>query len=161
METGSQIEVMEAAEGIELSIEREYAAPRELVYRAWTEPEHFARWFGPRGSTLTHLTMDVRAGGELHFCHRFEDHEDLWIKGVYDVVEPEERIGITFYFSDEAGGRRARPGFPVETNVVVIFEEGDGRTRMTIRQTGLRRDQGEVEGWREGLDRLGEYLSAM
>ncbi len=54
----------------ELVLTRVFAAPRELVFEAWTDPEHLARWFGPRDSTLPFCKMDVRPGGVLHFCRR-------------------------------------------------------------------------------------------
>ena len=143
----------------ELVLTRTFAAPRALVWRAWTQPEHFARWFGPHGSTLPFLEMDVRPGGALHFCHRFPDHPDVWVRGVYDEVAPPERIAFTCWFSDPAGARVEQPGFPAQMRIAVTLAEAAEGTEVTIRQAGLVRDQGEVQGWREGLDRLEALLA--
>lgn len=149
-------------EGGELVITRVFDAPRELVFRAWTEPEHFARWFGPRGSTTPFLTMDARPGGILHFCHRFpeREHEDVWAKGVYLEVAAPERVVFGIHFSDPAGNRVERPGFPAEMRIAATFAERGGGTEVTIRHAGLEKDQGEVQGWTESLDRLAEELAS-
>jgi uncharacterized protein YndB with AHSA1/START domain len=146
-------------DGAELVITRMFDARRDLVFRAWTQPEQYARWFGPRGSTLSPCTMDVRPGGTLHFCHRFADYEDVWVKGVYEVVDEPGRIAFTCWFSDDEGSRVPRPDYPAEMRIEVSFAEAGGGTLVTIRHAGLPEDRGEVQGWREGLDRLAELLA--
>lgn len=143
-----------------LVITRLFDAPRDVVYGAWTDPEQFARWFGPHGSTMPDCKMDVRPGGVLHFRHRhhFTEIEDVWVSGVYREVVAPERIAFDFHFSDEEGNRVDRPGFPKDSQVAVSFVDLDGMTRVTIRHYGLIVDQGEVQGWIEGLDRLQELL---
>jgi uncharacterized protein YndB with AHSA1/START domain len=144
----------------DLVLERVFRAPRERVFRAWTEPEHFARWFGPQGSSLSLCRMDVRPGGTLHFRHRFPDHEDVWVRGEYREVAAPERLSFSCHFSDPEGGRVERPGFPAEMTITVTFAAVPEGTRLTVRQTGLVMDQGEVQGWTEGMDRLAELLAA-
>ena len=143
----------------ELVLTRTFAAPRERVFAAWTDPEQFARWFGPHGFTTLVRTMDVHPGGTLHFCHRFAG-EDVWVAGVYREVDAPRRIVFTTHFSDPSGGRVERPGFPRDMRVTATFAERDGGTEMTVRHAGLEVDQGEVQGWTETLDRLGEHLAA-
>lgn len=156
----------------DLVISRVLDAPRDLVFRAWVEPDHFARWFGPRGSTVPFCELDPTPGGTLHFCQRFPGGDpegvvrpghasgDVWVKGVYrEVVEP-ERLVFTTYFSDEAGARVERPGFSQETQVDVSFTEHEGRTTVTIRHSGLIADQGELQGWTESMDRLEVHLGS-
>lgn len=147
-------------DGGDLVLTRVFDAPRELVYRAWTEPERFARWFGPTSSTIPFLEMDARPGGTLHFCHRFPDHEDVWVRGEFREVRAPEIVSFTCAFSDPAGARVDRPGFPPEMTITATFAEEGGRTRVTIRQSGLEKDQGEVQGWTEGLDRLAALLAS-
>jgi uncharacterized protein YndB with AHSA1/START domain len=143
-----------SATGRDLVITRVYDAPRALVFDAWTRPRHFARWFGPRGSTLPFCEMDVRPGGTLRFCHCLPGGDDIWVKGTYrDVVAP-ERLVFTVTFTDPAGNQIERPGFPRETRIAVTFAEQQGRTTVTVRHSGLVRDQGELLGWTESLDRL-------
>lgn len=151
----------------ELVITRLFDAPRELVWKTWTQPEHFARWFGPWESTMPSCQMEVHPGGTIFFCHRFEGgnpvfkgEKDIWIQGRYlEVVRP-ERLVFTVYFSDEAGRRIERSGFGLESKIEVSFKAKGSQTEVIIRQTGLVRDQGESEGWKQGLDRLEELLKS-
>lgn len=146
-------------DGGELVITRDYDAPREMVFRAWTEAEHFARWFGPAGSSLPFCRLDARPGGTLHYQHAFPDYEDVWVAGTCTDVAAPERLAFDVHFSDASGGRVERPGFPPEMTIAVTFAETAQGTRVTIRQRGLVRDQGEVQGWTESLDRLATLLA--
>jgi uncharacterized protein YndB with AHSA1/START domain len=142
----------------ELVITRTFAAPRELVFRAWTEAGHFARWFGPAGSSLHVVAMDPRPGGAFHYCHHFPDYPDVWVGGVYDEVRAPERLAYRVFFADEGGNRVARPGYPDEMRIAADFAEDAGGTRLTIRHAGLPGDRGEVQGWTESLERLDALL---
>lgn len=142
-----------------LVITRTFPAPRELVFRAWTDPEHFARWFGPTGASLPFLRMDARPGGALRYQHRFSDYPDVWVGGVFDDVSPPEHLAFTCWFTNPDGERVERPDFPGEMTIAVSFDAVADGTRVTVRQTGLEQDQGEVQGWLEGLDRLAALLA--
>jgi uncharacterized protein YndB with AHSA1/START domain len=146
-------------DGGELVMTRVYPAPRALVFRAWTQAEHFARWFGPHGTSLPVCTLDARPGGSLHFLHRHADGLNVWVGGQFHEVAPPERLVFGTWFSDETGGRVERPGFNLESTIRVTFDEHADGTRVTIRQTGLISDQGEIQGWRETLDRLAGHLA--
>jgi uncharacterized protein YndB with AHSA1/START domain len=142
----------------ELVMNRVYPAPRALVFRAWTEAEHFAQWFGPHGTTLPHCVLDARPGGSLHFLHRHANGDDVWIGGRFHEVAPPDRLSFGTWFSDATGAPVERPGFGLESTITVTFAEHADGTQVTIRQTGLIADQGEVEGWTETLDRLAAHL---
>ena len=144
----------------DLIVTRDFAAPREVVFAAWAQPEQFARWWGPLGSTMLVRALDVRPGGAIHFCHRFPDHPDVWVGGEYREVRAPERIAFTAWFSDADGGRVDRPGFPAEMTITVTFVQHAEGTRITARHVGLVQDQGEVQGWMEALDRLATLLAA-
>lgn len=146
--------------GAELVLTRVFQAPRELVFRAWTEAEHWARWFGPHGSTLPFCQLDARPGGTLHYQHHFPDYPDVWVRGTYTHVAPPERVSFTAWFSDPAGRRVERPGFPGEMSITVDFAEHPQGTLVTIHHAGLVEDQGEVQGWTESLDRLAGLLAS-
>lgn len=133
---------------------RVFDAPRELVFDTWTEPKHISNWWGPRGFTTTTYEMDVRPGGKWVFDMHGPDGTDYPNEVVYlEVVRP-ERIVYT---------HGPVPIF----DVTVIFEEENGKTRMTMRSvfaTAEVRDQvaeefGAVEGMHQTLDRLGEELA--
>lgn len=149
-----------AWDGGELVVTRLLDAPRELVFRAWTEPEHFARWWGPAGSSLPFCALDARPGGVLHFCHRFPDHPDVWVRGEYLEVAPPERVAFACWFSDAEGNRVERPGFPAGMTIRVTLRAQGGGTLLTARHAGLDEDRGEVQGWTESLDRLAALLAA-
>jgi uncharacterized protein YndB with AHSA1/START domain len=86
-----------------LVITRVFDAPRELVWKAWTQPQRFVRWWGPKGFTVPFCKIDLHPGGVMHFCMRSPEGRDFWNKGVFrEVVEP-ERIVSTDSFSDEEG----------------------------------------------------------
>lgn len=155
----------------DLVLTRTFDAPRELVFRAWTDPEHLARWWGPTGFTNPVCEADARPGGAWLICMRSPDGEDYWCGGVYkEVVEP-ERIVCTDCFTDEKGNvvdpaeRYGMPeGVPAEMLITVTFEEHEGKTTVTMRQTlpeSVAREVGAVEGWSQSFDRLAEHLGRM
>lgn len=142
----------------ELVISRVFDAPRELVFKAWTEPAQFANWFGPRGTTVPYCEMDVRPGGTLRFRYRLSGGEQHRISGVYrEVLEP-ERLVFTESFIDEAGDLIERPGYPLVALLTVTFAEQGGKTRVTVQHGGVGVDHGQFQGWNESLERLAHYI---
>jgi uncharacterized protein YndB with AHSA1/START domain len=140
-----------------LVITRIFDAPRDLVWKAWTEPERMVRWFGPRGFTSTVLKTDFRTGGAYHFHMRSPEGNDHWLQGIYhEIVEP-ERLVSTFAWAD-AEGKPTRP----ETLLTVSLAEHGGKTKLTLHQAVFEsvtaRDL-HNEGWTSSLDRLTEYLA--
>src|ERR1044071_1937740 len=123
-----QPETVVPADERELAITRRFEAPRELVFRAWTEPELLVRWWGPRGFRLASCSMDVRTGGAYRLCMRPTEGADLWVQGVYREMVAPERLVFTFAWEDAAG----RPGH--ETLVTIAFAEEAGQTRMDFHQ---------------------------
>src|SRR5512134_2988905 len=81
--------------GQELVITRVFDAPRELVWKAWSEPEHFKRWWGPKGFTCPVCQIDFRVGGKFLGCMRSPEGQDFWSTGVYKEIVPLERIVST------------------------------------------------------------------
>jgi uncharacterized protein YndB with AHSA1/START domain len=140
-----------------ITITRVFDAPRERVWREWTEPEAFADWFGAAGGEvpLPTVSMDVRPGGSLRLTMFSgpERREINWT-GVYrEVVEPER---LVFTLSDQPDDER------YELIVVVLTDLGDGRTEMLLEQHGLMSPE-EYEragsGWSTFFDRLDERLA--
>ena len=115
----------------ELVITRAFDAPRPLVFKTWTRPEHLVRWWGPRGYTTPSCKMDVRPGGSWRLCMRSPEGTLHWLQCVYrEVVEP-ERLAFTWAWEDD--GRRARPR-----------DAGDGELRRAERQDEARRAPGRL-----------------
>jgi uncharacterized protein YndB with AHSA1/START domain len=135
----------------ELVIERVFAAPRELVFKAWTTPDMARNWWGPPWHPVGELEMDVRVGGRWRNCLVGRDNgEELWQSGVFREVDPPRRLAFTFKW--EATGERG-----LETLVTITFEEDGGKTLMTFRQTpfqSIAERDGHRLGWNGSFDRL-------
>ena len=152
----------------DLLITRTFDAPRELVWKAWTDPERVKRWWGPKGFTAPFCKIDLRVGGVSLYCMRSPDGKDYWSTGVYREIVKPERIVCTDSFADERGnvvpathyGMSA--DFPLEMLVTVAFEEDEGKTKLTLihvgTPAGADRD-GAKQGWSESFDKLAEYLA--
>jgi uncharacterized protein YndB with AHSA1/START domain len=140
----------------ELVITRIIDAPRPLVFRAWTQPEHLARWWGPQGFSTIHCEMDVRVGGAYRFGMRSPDGLDFWKRGVFrEIVEP-QRLVFTFAWEQPDGTLEH------ELLTTVTFEALGTRTRLTLHQarflTQERCDE-HHHGWTSTLQRLADYLA--
>jgi len=152
----------------ELIITRIFDAPRKLVWKAWTEPEMFKKWWGPKVFTAPTIKIDLQTGGKYLYCMRGPDGKDYWSTGVYREIVPMERIVVTDSFADEKGNvvpstHYGVKGFPMELEVTVEFEEiDDNKTKMTLKYPGLdisdtdRRNM--QQGWNESFDKLAEIL---
>ena len=154
--------------------DREFAVPRELVFEAWTVPEHFARWFAPHGVEVPVCEMDPRPGGAIRFQHLFPSGELVSIKGVFDEVVAPARLRFTFTFVDAADRPTAPPVFPewpIGAHIVMTVELHATRrgTRMTVHQRVAEAEHAGTppvvrhrelagEGWRQTAERLVEYL---
>jgi uncharacterized protein YndB with AHSA1/START domain len=144
------------AEGI--TITRVFDAPRELVFRAWTDPARFAQWFGLHDSTvpLSSVAMDLRPGGAWRATMVVgPDRTEIPWRGVYREVVPPERL--VFTLSDQ-------PGDDHEVVTVDLADLGDGRTEMRFRQDGghLSAEQYAQarRGWLAFFERLAAQLAA-
>lgn len=151
----------------ELIITRVFNAPRELVFQAWTDPNHIAQWWGPKGFTTRVTEMDLRPGGQWCYVMISPDGTEYPAKGVFREIVPPERI-VT---SDEFGEGIEKVldiDLPQGMVVTVVFEDLAGQTRVTIHivhETADDRrkheEMGVVAGWNSSLDCLDEYLSSI
>ena len=172
-----------AAQG-ELIITRIFHAPRELVWKAWTDPKHLMRWWGPKDFTSPVCKIDFRVGGKYLFCMRsskllpappgsppITEGQEFWSTGVYREIVPLKRIVCTDSFADEKGNvvpasHYGMPGddWPLEFIVTVTFEDAGGTTTMTLRHAGFPAgEMGKMAGagWNESFDKLAESLREM
>ena len=141
----------------ELVITRMFDAPRELVFECWTNPQHLQHWQGaPRGFTVTSYESDMRTGGFFRICMRSPEGVDRSLEGGYRAIEKPERLVFTHAWLD--AGRK--PG--KETLVTITLTERDGKTELTLRQTGfpsVESRDGHKYGWSSALDVLTDYLA--
>jgi uncharacterized protein YndB with AHSA1/START domain len=140
----------------EFTITRELAAPRELVFRAWTDPQHLTRWYGPHGFTapLDSISADVRPGGVWRATMVLDaTGQEFPTGGFYLEVRAPERLVFTW---------RA-PGGDAESVVTVeLADLGDGRTAMTFHQAGFTTEEAREnvhDGWSSAFDRLTEHVT--
>ena len=146
----------------EIVITRYFDAPRDLVFQAFTEPEHVKQWWGPRGWSLPECDMDVRVGGSFHYLMKGPKGEEHGVKGTFFEIVPPERL----VFSD---GFEAAEMADFDARLTLIFqEEPEDRTKLTMTslyKSKAVRDQvlkmGVGQGWGESLDRLDEVLAAL
>jgi uncharacterized protein YndB with AHSA1/START domain len=143
-----------------LVLRRVFPAPRALVFKAWTDPRHMARWWGPKGFTNPVCELDVRPGGAIKILMRGPGGIEYPMTGQFrDVVPPERLVFVAEAMEDETGIARLQ----VETTVT--FAERGGKTTVTVHavvtvagpgtETALA---GMEIGWTQSLDRLGDLV---
>jgi uncharacterized protein YndB with AHSA1/START domain len=155
-----------------LHITRVFDAPRELVWKAWTDPERVMHWWGPKNFTAPVSKIDLRVGGKYLSCMRGAGPDgvvrDFWSTGVYREIVPQKRLVCTDSFADEKGNVVPASHYgmegewPLELLITVTFEETGGKTKMTLLHEGMPAGQmSELAeaGWNESFDKLAEYLS--
>lgn len=142
-----------------VTLTRVYDAPRDLVWRAWTDAKHLAHWFGPKGFTSSVPELDVRVGGALHIVMHGPDGNDYPMKGEFREVVPPERLVFSNIAIDKNGNHL------LEGETTVIVEEQDGKTRLTLhtRAVGLvpiapQMLAGMEAGWSQSIDKLDDLV---
>jgi uncharacterized protein YndB with AHSA1/START domain len=154
-------------------ITRTFAAPRDLVWRAWTERARLMQWFGPKGFTMPAAKLDFRPGGMFHYCLQAPDGTEMWGKFVYREIVPPERIVLVNSFSDEDGGITRHPlsaTWPRETLSTTRFIEQDGGTTLAIEWSAWNATPEEQAtfdgahdgmklGWQGTFEQLAAYLA--
>jgi uncharacterized protein YndB with AHSA1/START domain len=167
------VEKKKGVTGQDFIISRVFDAPRELVWKAFTDPEHMKNWWGPKGFTPRVARMDFRPGGSYHYCMRSPDGHDMWGKFVYREIVAPERIVFINSFSDEEGGLTRHPmspTWPLEMLSTFTFSEHQGKTTLTIRWSPYNATEeerktfedgrkGMDQGWTGTLDQLENYLA--
>jgi uncharacterized protein YndB with AHSA1/START domain len=139
---------------------REFDAPRELVFSAWTSSEHLAQWWGPNGFSTTTSSFDFRPGGVWRFVMHGPDGRDYQNRITFDEVVPPERIVYRHGGGDDVE--------PVQFRTTVLFDVSGGKTCITWRhdfpsaeeRMRVIRNFGADKGLLECMARLGEYVAA-
>jgi uncharacterized protein YndB with AHSA1/START domain len=140
---------------------REFDAPRELVFEAWTDPKHLAQWWGPNGFTTTTSAFDMRPGGVWRFVMHGPDGCDYENRITFDEIVKPERLVYHHGGGDDVE--------PVQFRTTVTFEDLGGRTRLTMRgvfpsaaeRTRVIKEYGADKGLVQTLARLGDYVAKM
>jgi uncharacterized protein YndB with AHSA1/START domain len=144
----------------EVTITRVFAAPRALVFKAWTDPQHLAQWWGPHGFTTPVCEFDARVGGALRIHMRGPDGTIYPMHGVIRELVAPERLVFSSVATDTAG----KP--LIDQLTTVTFVEQNGKTTMTmhsraaaVAEVGVGHLQGMEIGWTQTIDRLEALLA--
>lgn len=139
---------------------RVFEAPRELVFKAWTDPKHLAQWWGPHGFTNPVCEVDARPGGAIRIDMRGPDGTVYPLRGTYQEIVRPERLSFISSGLDEEGN----PLF--EALTTVTFAEDGGKTTLRVHVRVIKATAkaashlaGMEEGWTQNLERLADYLA--
>jgi uncharacterized protein YndB with AHSA1/START domain len=164
-----------AHQGHDFVFTRVLDAPRELIFKAWTEPEHLKEWWGPKGFAMVSLRLDLRPGGVFHYCMRAPNGSEMWGKFVYREIVAPERIGFVNSFSDEKGNLTRHPlssSWPLEVLNILTFTEHSGKTTLSLQGRPFNATEEErttfeagfasmQQGFGGTLDQLAAYLASV
>ena len=141
-------------------ISRTFEAPLEALWKAWTEPDHFMKWYGPIGFTAPTCEIDLRVGGRHLWSMRSPDGRQMYFTGVYKEVVPMERLVFTDSMSDAEGKLMSPemegPGMHVTMDVTVTFAHADGKTTVTVSHVG---EEHARIGWEQAFDKVAAMLA--
>jgi uncharacterized protein YndB with AHSA1/START domain len=153
---------------------RVFDAPRDRVWKAWTDAGQMKKWWGPAGFKVHTCTMDLRPGGTLHYGMTAPGGSDMWGRFSFREIDAPKRLVFINSFSDPQGGVARHPGhaeWPLEMISTVTFEAQGEKTKVTVQwipadaSTDAERktfDQGRdsmKQGWSGTMDQLATYLS--
>lgn len=141
-----------------IELTRVFPAPRDLVFRMWTDPEHLNKWCRPENFTVTASGGDIRPGGAWHSTITSPEGENYRMAGEYQEIVENEKIAFTHQWHNSDGSRS-----PERLITVTLEDAPEGGTRLTFVETPF--DDREAwesngEGWSSVLDSLGDYLKS-
>jgi uncharacterized protein YndB with AHSA1/START domain len=148
-------------------IERVFDAPVDLIWQMWTQPDHFQKWYGPKGFNVPVAEMDLRIGGQRLICMASPDGSmKMWTVGEYTEIVPNQRLSYTESQSDENGhivdptAMGMPKGYPTTTEVTVVLEDLGPRTKMVMTHAGVPAESGAGGGWQQAFDKLDDAIEA-
>ena len=139
-------------------IERTYEAPVELIWKLWTEPEHFKAWYGPEGASIPVAKMDLRVGGQRLISMEAQTPNgpmQMWFTGEYRALDEHQLLVYTEAVSDGNGNAMSDI-----TEVRVEFEDLGERTRLVLTHVGIPAESPGAVGWNAALAKLAAYAEA-
>jgi uncharacterized protein YndB with AHSA1/START domain len=159
----------------ELVITRVFNAPREVVFKAFSESEALDQWWGPVGMEMCDSTLDFRAGGMYHYGMKAPGGKMMWGRFKFlEIIKP-ERIVFINSFADKEGNIIPAPflsDFPLEVKNIITFTEHDGKTTLTLKGAPINATEkqqktfydmhsGMQQGFGGTFDQLEKYISKL
>src|SRR5262249_1940287 len=138
----------------EFVVTRVLNAPRNLVFKAWTEAERLEKWWGPVGFTVRVEKLELRPGGTFLYSMSIPNGHRVWGKFVYREIVPPERLVFVVSFTDEAGNpvrHPMSPTWPLEVLSTLTFEEKDGKTTLSMRGIPINASETERQIFEGGF----------
>ena len=135
-----------AADPETVTLTRAFAAPRDLVFQAWTVPDQLAQWWVPKGAALRVASFDLQRGGLFHYALQMADSKEVWAKFVFREITRPERLGFVSAYSNDRGRTTWHPfipDWPLEVLNVVTFTEQGGTTALTMQASPLNASEAE------------------
>ena len=152
-------------------VTRVFDAPRELVWKAWTDPQYVMQWWGPKGFTSPFCQIDFRVGGKFLYCMRTPDGQEFWNAGEYHEIVLHEKIVSSMYFADSKGNRIEPAQLGIEHEAiegaydVILFEDlGNGQTKLTFIGNETMENAiktGQLEGMNQILDKAAAVIAGL
>lgn len=149
-------------------LERTLDAPADLVWRMWTEADHFATWYGPTGASIPVSEIDLRVGGQRRVAMEINGPQgpmQMWFVGEYREIDRPRRLVYTESMADP-DGRVLSPAemgmpddHPTTTEVIVELVDLGDKTRMVVTHVGVPADSPGAAGWNMALDKLVVHLA--
>ncbi|XDD49628.1 SRPBCC domain-containing protein [Leptospira sp. WS92.C1] len=143
----------------EFTISRILNAPRDLVWKAWTEPERLAEWWGPKGLTIGTAKVDLRPGGIFHYSMISPDGVEMWGRFVYREIFPPEKLVFVVSFSDANAGAIRHPmavNWPVEILNVLTLTEERGKTVLKLQGSPIHASAKEIKTFGDNFGSMEE-----
>jgi uncharacterized protein YndB with AHSA1/START domain len=161
-----------------LEIIRAFDAPRELVFKVWTEAAHLSKWWGPAGSKIHVANQELKPQGVFHYHMTHPDGMDMWAKFIYQEIVAPERLVFLNCFSDAEGNTVPAPfgpefaDFPLEVKITVTFAEHEGKTTVKLQGEANEASPAQQaffrgmfdsmqQGYRGTFDQLEAYLKEL
>lgn len=141
-----------------IKIEREFSAPVESVFSAWTEPEELKQWWKPMGSQLKEVRNELKEGGEIEYIFEADGGTSLTIKGNYMEVSPRERLVYTWNWQPQEKALAES-----DYKLTILFEDSGEGCRLAITQENFKSQESikpHEEGWNEALENLTKYIDS-
>ena len=150
-------------------VTRVFDAPRELVWKAWTDPKYAKQWWGPKGFTVPAYETDFRVGGKFLVCMKSPEGQEFWNGGEYHEIVPNEKIVLSMHFADAQGNKVQPEHYGIEHEAIdgardtVLFEDlGNGQTKLTFIGNETREEalkSGQAEGWNQILEKFAAVVA--
>jgi uncharacterized protein YndB with AHSA1/START domain len=163
-----------AADDIDFVLTRRFKAPRELMFRVWTDPKHLQQWMSPKGFSVLAADMDLRPGGHYHYGMQAPDGSKMWGQWVFREIDPPRRLVMLSTFSDAERGLTRHPyapDWPLHTLSTISFDEdAEGWTTLTLRWSPYEATEAEraafaaakpsmQQGWGGTMEQLEAHLA--